>query len=319
MVSLSGFLGRIPESARGGALLVCGVSIFGVADSLTLLVSDTVGVWQFHFSRSALAAVLLCGLAWLTGASVVPKAWRAVGLRTFFLTTSILLFFGVLPMMPIAEAAAGLFTSPIFALLFSRVLFGERIGFGRVLAVLVGSAGVLLILKPGSDGFTAYHALPVLAGAFYALNSITTYRLCRRESALALAMAFFVAIGLAGVLFSAALTAYPVPEGLRAEAPFLFSGVARVGGEFWLVMLVIATAGVVAISLVNKAYQTTRTSYVIVYEYTYLIAAGISGWALWGVVPDRWGLAGILLVVAAGVVINRAQRAALRSVAGHQE
>ena len=87
---------------------------------------------------------------------------------------AILVYFSVMPMMPIAEAGAGLFTSPIFVLLFSSLFFGETVGWRRALAVAIGTAGVLLILQPGQAGFSAFHMLPVISGASYALGSIIT-------------------------------------------------------------------------------------------------------------------------------------------------
>ena len=72
--------------------------------------------------------------------------------------------------MPIAEAGAGLFTSPIFVLLFSMVFFKERIGWRRIMAVVIGTMGVILVLQPGRDGFAIYHMLPVIAGASYAMG-----------------------------------------------------------------------------------------------------------------------------------------------------
>ena len=319
MTALAGLLGRVPQTYRGGILLACGISIVGVTDNLTLLVSDTVGVGQFHSSRSLMAVAMILGVALLTRTSVLPKVWWAVGLRTFFITCAMLLFFSVLPMMPVAEAGACLFTSPIFVLLFSRVLFGERLGPGRVMAVVAGSLGVLLVLKPGSAGFTVYHLMPMLAGAFYALNSLVTYRYCQQESPLTLTMAFFTAIGIGGGLFTGALTVFPAPAGLLADAPFLFRGWVEVDAAFWLTLLVIACGGIVAIFLISHAYQLTQTSYAIVYEYVYLIAAGITGWAMWGALPDRLSIVGIMFIVAAGVIITQAQRSTLRSVAGSQE
>ena len=319
MASRYGFLGGIPKSIQGGAMLALGLSIFGVTDNLTLLVSDTVGVGQFHASRSLLAMGVLLVVARLAKTSVMPKLWWAVVLRTLLITVSMLLYFSVLPMMPLAEAGAGLFTSPIFVLLFSMLLFGERIGPRRVLAVALGSVGVLLVLKPGGDGFTFYHLLPVVAGALYALNSIVIHRYCQQETAFALAMSVFVALGIMGTLSTSLLTVFPVPAGLLAEAPFVYMGWASVDLAFWLIIAGVATAATFAITLISRAYQLAQASYAIVYEYIYLIAAGISGWFLWGHVPDGWSVLGILFIVVAGVVITRAQKLSLRSVAGSQE
>ena len=113
----------IPPATRGAILLVSGISVFGFSDNLTLLVSDQVGVGQFHFSRSLIAVVMVAILGRIFGMPVIPRYWKPVLARTVFIVTSMLLYFGVLPMMPIAEAGAGLFTSPIFVLIFSAVFF----------------------------------------------------------------------------------------------------------------------------------------------------------------------------------------------------
>ena len=144
---------NISTESRGAILLVAGISIFGFSDNLTMLVSDDVGVGQFHLSRSLFAIVMVAILGKLLGLSVIPKLWKPVLVGTLFMVIAIFLYFSVMPMMAIAEAGAGLFTSPIFVLLFSAILFRERIGWRRILAVVIGSCGVLLILRPESDGF----------------------------------------------------------------------------------------------------------------------------------------------------------------------
>jgi drug/metabolite transporter (DMT)-like permease len=172
---LSDWLNSIKPATRGAILLICGISVFGFSDNLTLLVSDLVGVGQFHFSRSIFAIILVALLGRFLGVSVLPRYWKPILVRTAFMVTAILLYFGVMPMMPIAEAGAGLFTSPIFVLIFSVIWFKERIGLRRIIAVIMGACGVILVFKPGSDGFSPYHILPVMAGACYAMGSIVIY------------------------------------------------------------------------------------------------------------------------------------------------
>jgi len=183
---------RLSDASKGAVFLVSGISIFGFSDNLTLLVSDNVSVGQFHFSRSLIAMFMVIIAARLFGMPVLAKLWKPTAARTVFMVTSMLLYFGAMPMMPIAEAGAGLFTSPIFVLLFSAILFGERIGFRRILAVLVGSVGVWCVLQPGADGVTIYQLMPILAGACYAIGSIITFRYLQDESAFAILFSFLV-------------------------------------------------------------------------------------------------------------------------------
>ena len=106
------WLNSVPPTTRGALLFVLGISIFGFSDNLTLLVSDQVGVGQFHFSRSLFAILMVVIIGRTFGLSVIPRYWKLILVRTVFMVTSMLLYFGVMPMMPIAEAGAGLFTSP---------------------------------------------------------------------------------------------------------------------------------------------------------------------------------------------------------------
>ena len=273
-----------------------------------MLVSDDVGVGQFHFSRSLFAVSMVAILGKFLGLSVIPRLWKPVLVRTLFMVIAIFLYFSVMPMMAIAEAGAGLFTSPIFVLIFSAILFRERIGWRRILAVVMGSCGVLLILRPGSDGFSLYHLIPVLSGASYAFGSIITFRYLSDESPLAILMSFIVAIGLCGGAFATGLTVVPASQELIAQAPFLFRGWQMVDVWFWIWMAVIAIGACVALSMMTRAYQIAQTSYAAIYEYAYLISVGFFGWAFWGVVPDILSTAGIVLIIFAGVLIVLAQQ-----------
>ena len=299
---------NISPASQGAILLVTGISIFGFSDNLTMLVSDDVGVGQFHFSRSLFAVFMVALLGKLLGLSVIPKLWKPVLVRTFFMVIAIFLYFSVMPMMPIAEAGAGLFTSPIFVLLFSVIFLKERIGWRRISAVVTGSCGVLLVLRPGGEGFSIYHLLPVLSGASYALSSIITFRYLSDESPLAILMSFIVAIGLCGGIFATGLTVFPVSEELITQAPFLFKGWQAVDSWFWIWMGVIATGACLALSMMTRAYQLAETSYAAIYEYAYLISVGIFSWAFWGVIPGMLSIAGIGLIIFAGILIVLAQK-----------
>ena len=300
-------LPNISPESRSAILLVAGISIFGFSDNLTMLVSEDVGVGQFHFSRSLFAIFMVAILGKLLGLSVIPRLWKPVLIRTLFMVIAIFLYFSVMPMMAIAEAGAGLFTSPIFVLLLSAILFRERIGWRRTSAVVMASFGVLLILRPGSDGFSPYHLIPVLSGASYAFGSIITFRYLSDESPLAILMSFIVAIGLCGGALATGLTVLPVSQELIAQAPFLFRGWQVVDVWFWVWMAVIAMGACMALSMMTRAYQIAQTSYAAIYEYAYLISLGCFSWAFWGVVPGIFSIAGIVLIIFAGILIVLAQ------------
>ena len=175
------------------ALLLCaGLSIFGFADNFIMLISDQVGVGQFHFSRSLIASLAVICFAFYFNENLRPKNVKMVLIRTFFNVIAMILYFGVIPMMPIAEAGAGLFTSPIFVLLFSFLIFREKIKIIQIASFIIGLTGVFLILGTQISSLTIYHTLPLLAGATYAMGTIITNKYCKDESPLSLLLMFLV-------------------------------------------------------------------------------------------------------------------------------
>ena len=288
---------------QSGILLTVGLLIFGFADNLTLLVSDQVSVGQFHFSRSLCAIFVVLVFSRFSGAKIFPKNWKAVFARAFFNVVAMLLYFGVIPMMPIAEAGAGLFTSPVFILLFSYFLFKENITKRQIFSFLLGLLGVSLILGNDYSNITIYHIFPVLAGASYAMGTIVTNRYLKEEDPVAILLCFLLSIGLVGLLLTVFFTVNPVKETYLIEAPFIFKPWSNQGIFFWAVMIFLGFTSSSAIYLMIKAYQISRPSYAAIYEYTYLISAGFFSWLFWGSVPTFASLCGIIAIVIAGINI----------------
>lgn len=292
---------------QSAVLLVTGISILGLSDNFVPFVSAQIGLGQFHFMRSAIALVCVVGLAMMTGLTLRPVNWPAVLIRTVLLAASMSLYFSVLSFLPVAIAGAGLFTSPIFVLLFSIILFGLRPGWRRVLAVLTGSAGVWLVLRPDSLGFHPLQLLPVLAGAFYALSSIVTKRFCAGESPLALVAVYFAVLGVVGLLWAVlapALIAGPVPP----EADFIVKGLVFADAAVWFWLTVMAVLTVLSIWMLTRAYQIAETSYAVIYEYSYLISAGLIGVWFWQAQFSASNLGGMGLIVVSGLIITLATR-----------
>ena len=292
---------------QSGILLTFGLLIFGFADNLTLLVSDQVSVGQFHFSRSLCAIFVVLIFSRFSSAKIFPKNWKAVFVRAFFNVVAMLLYFGVIPMMPIAEAGAGLFTSPIFILVFSYIFFKENITKRQIFSFLLGLLGVALILGNDYSNITLYHIFPVLAGASYAMGTIVTNRYLKEEDPVAILLCFLFSIGLVGLLLTVFFTVNPVKETYLIEAPFIFKPWSNQGIFFWAVMIFLGFTSSSAIYLMIKAYQISRPSYAAIYEYTYLISAGFFSWLFWGSVPTFASLCGIIAIVIAGINIIMAK------------
>ena len=296
------FLNSLSPLAKSGILLTLGLTIFGFADNLTLLVSDEVSVGQFHFSRSLSAIIIVIVFAYFSNTYLVIKNWTAIIFRTFFNVISMILYFSVIPMMPIAEAGAGLFTSPIFVLIFSFLFFKENITSKQIFAFSLGILGVYLIVG-GNLQPTIYHFFPILAGATYAVGAIITNKYLQEEEPLSILLCFLFSIGLIGLIISLFFTYYPVDVTISEKAPFIYRPWQGQNLYFWIIMFFLGFLSSVAIYLIIKAYQLSKPTYAAIYEYTYLISAGFFSWLFWGIFPNFYGFIGIFSIVIAGALI----------------
>jgi drug/metabolite transporter (DMT)-like permease len=278
-------------------------TIIGFTDNFVRVIAEDAGLWQFHATRSFFAAVLLAVLAFPLGLRLRPRNWGAVIRRSMIHGTAMVFYFGSLAFLPVAVVAAGLFTAPIFVLLISAAVHGERIGPYRIAAVAIGFVGVLLVLGLGSgDRIGPATVLPVLSGALYALGNIATRRWCEGESPETLTAGFFAALGAIG-LVGLAVLAVIHPDAPAGTYGFVLRGAVHPTGTFLFWTFVQAAGSVLGVGLMIKAYQMAEASRVAVFEYVILPASAIWTWLLWGEALGAQAVAGMALIVAAGLII----------------
>ena len=193
------FWRQLKTEKHSAILLFIGFLILGITDNLILLIEKEASLWQFHFYRSLFAIPLLLFISQISRTSIKPQKLKFVLFRTSLITIALLLYFGSLTIMPLAIAACGLFTSPIFVLIFSSVFFGHRVSAKHIVTILMGAMGVWLILEPTAPSFSFSYLIPVFAGAIYALNNIATHHFCSEESPLCLVTFFYSSLGLCGL------------------------------------------------------------------------------------------------------------------------
>lgn len=297
----------MPQNDRtlaAAGLILFYASFIGYTDNFVRVIAAEAGLWQFHATRSAIALPLLIGAGIVLGMRLRPVSWRAVAARSAIHGLAMLIYFGCLAFLPVAQVAAGLFTAPIFVLLISRFVYGHAIGPVRIVAVLLGFVGVILVLGPEAMGGASVAALlPAVAGALYAMGNIATREWCPQESAATLLGGFFLSLGILGMIGMAVLTVMPlpVPEG---GAGFVQRGpVWPLSGAFWWWTVVQAVGSLLGVGCMIRAYQLTEASRASVFEYVILPASAIWGWILWDERLSTIAIAGMVLITLAGVMI----------------
>ena len=137
-----------------------------LGDAAIKQISASFVLWQIFVLRSVITIPVLIAILTLRKVSLKPRhlGWTAV--RSLLLTMLWVAYYAALTHLALGMAAATYYTLPIFITLFAALFLGDKIRPLGWNAVLLGFAGVLLILKPQADGFSAYALLPLLSAVF---------------------------------------------------------------------------------------------------------------------------------------------------------
>ena len=276
-----------------GACVLAAMCVIGFIDQFVRAIAEQSSLWTFHVLRSAMmwgAVAVWLGLA---GRRLRVVSWRGLLGRSAAISTAMILYFGVLGFLPVAEAAAGLFTAPLWLLLF-RAAAGGPIGPVRLGAVAAGFAGVLMVLSPDAASLRPAMLVPVAAGAFYAAGALATRAWCAREGTLELAMGVFTAMafwGLGGLLTMGQGDDFVTRGWVTPDA-----------GVWWLIVLQ-AAGSLVAVLLLTRGYQLAEAAVASVFEYSVLGFSALFGWLVWGDRLGAAGLVGLCLIAASGAVL----------------
>lgn len=244
--------------------ILAAVAALSFGDALVKLLSAEVPIWQLFVLRSLIAIILL--LALMHGRVALMSAPWWVVLRSLLLTAMWVAYYAALPTTPLSLAAAGYYTIPLFLVLFSAPLLGERVGARGWLAAALGFVGVVVMLRPNPADLSVTNFLPVIAAALYALAMIITRAKCRDDAPLTMALVLNVIFAATGAGVSIALWALVPPAELVAQQPFLLAGWAAIDVRMMGAMAVLAVAIIVGASASAFAYQSAPPALIGVFD-----------------------------------------------------
>tara|TARA_R110002049_G_scaffold6016_3_gene39462 strand:- start:205 stop:1110 length:906 start_codon:yes stop_codon:yes gene_type:complete len=289
---------QISDNMRGAALMVGAMVAFTINDAFMKGLAGEIPLFQALFVRGVATVICLVILAYFLRQLDFKQSkrdWGMILLRAIAEVGGAYFFITALFNMPIANASAILQALPLTVALGGAIFLRETLGWRRVLAIITGFVGVMLIVRPGSEGFTIYSIYALLAVACVTMRDLVVRRMSRHVPSVfvALVAAFFV------MLSGAVVTATQVWVPVDSNAGLLLLGSAA----FVVFGYVFSVA----------AMRTGELGFVAPFRYASLITALILGWAVFGDWPRNITLLGAFIVVATGMfTLYREQVAAKR-------
>jgi drug/metabolite transporter (DMT)-like permease len=279
------------RSARlaGIALMVLSIFMFSFGDAMGKLLVGTYSVGQLLFLRACAALLLLSPLVWQQRHHFLQLERPLLQLfRVTLSTLEVAAFFLATVYLPLADVITYYLAGPIFVTAMSAIFLGEKVGWRRWTAILVGFCGVLIALRPSAQT-VSLPALIALGGSLSFATLMLITRSLRKTPDIVMASSQFVGTFLLGAALSAL---HWVPPSPRSLVIFALAG----------------CVSVTALFCVNRSLKLAPASVVVPYQYSMIVWAVIFGFVVFGDVPSIATLVGAAIIIGAGFYIYLRER-----------
>ena len=282
----------------GALLMMASMACFTINDAFIKATDGASPLSQLLFLRGVLATTFIAVLAMTRGgvrARLPASDWLLIALRSSAEVGAAYFFITALLNMPLANVTAILQVLPLTVTLGAALFFKEVIGWRRMVAILVGFSGMLLIVRPGTDGFTVYSVYALAAVGCVTARDLSTRRMSKAVPSLLVTLLASLTVLLASGLVSLTIEWAPVTPQLAGL--LLGSSLFIVGGYFFSVQVM----------------RAGDVSFIAPFRYTGLIWALALGWFVFGDWPVPMTLLGAGIIVATGLFTLYRERRLLRS------
>jgi drug/metabolite transporter (DMT)-like permease len=288
----------VSGNLRSIQAMLAAVLMFSIMDTMMKLLSVEFPAMQVAALRSLSSLPLVCiWVAWRGGfkrsgaRSIFQVRWPLHLLRAAIGIVMLALFAYGVKGLSLAEAYTIFFIGPILITALSVFVLKERVNRARWIAIAVGMAGVLVVLRPSGDGFLTLGGLAILVAAVcYAVSAVSGRVLARSDSSEQ--MVFWLML-----MMAVGATALAAPA-WTAVAP-----------RHLPLLAVLAVSGFLAQLAITEAFNHGEASVVAPFEYTALACGIAIDWVLWQTLPDKYTLIGAAIIIGSGLYLIRHETA----------
>ncbi len=286
-------------SRSGMAIMVLAVTIVPIGDALSKSLTSHLSSFEISFWRFCFQLLVLGLVALVTRRGLDRGPWGLIvlGGATSAITLSALI--GAFATMPIATAIAIFFVEPLILTVLSALFLKEKTGWRRYLAVTIGLAGVLVVVRPNWDIFGWASLLPLLAALAFAINAIVMRSLSVRMNSVSIQFWFTL---VAVMLLGTGLVSFGKME-LMSGSGFDLSGP---WGQFALM----GALSAFTFFLFAEAFRRAPAATLAPFQYLEIVGATVVGYLAFGDFPDAWTWVGTAIILGSGLYVFYRERQA---------
>jgi drug/metabolite transporter (DMT)-like permease len=285
-------------NVRGGVIMLVAVGSFSLMDAGLKALSPSYPPLQIAAIRSFAALPIIAVWIALTGGfrGILRARFALHALRAAIGIVMLGTFIYAVRHLPLSEAYSIFFVAPLLITASAALILHERIEWQRWAAIVVGLAGVLIVLKPSGAGLVTLPGLAIVVCAIgYALSAIMVRILGRTDSTQTMVFWLLTFVGC-----GAAVLALPNWRAIESR--------------HWPVIASVAVTGCIGQWALTEAFRIGEASFIAPFEYTALGWGLALDWFLWRTVPGVRAFAGAGVIIASGLYLIHRERLARRRV-----
>ena len=277
---------QLNSNIKGAVLMTGCMLTYVINDAFMKLLFSEIALFQAIFLRSLITVLPILVMTWITKVAIRNLSYlnkRLLLARVSAEICATIAFLLALKHMPLANVTAILQALPLAITMAAALFLSEPVGWRRWIAILLGFTGVLIIVRPGLEGFNIYSLSALAAIFFITVREIFTRKLTSKVPTITVALSTVIGIG-------------------------MFSGIMMIGTEWqpvnassWLLILGAGVSVLIATFLSVMAMQTGEISFVSTFRYTAMLGAIGVGILIFDDWPDQLTLVGTLIIVLTGI------------------
>lgn len=277
----------LPSQNKAIAYTLISIFFFSFMGIFIRKSSENIHIMEVIFFRNLLACLIIIPVMCSSGLASFKMnrpglfVWRAI-----FVSIGMFSGFSAITLIPLAQATAISFTTPIFVTILAVFLLGEVIKFRRVAAIFVGFIGMLIIVQPGVGSISLGIILAFISAFFHSINLLIVKKLTANESANAIVV--WMVIMLVPISFVPAIFVWEWPSALT-----------------WLYLWCLAFCGTVGHSFFTRAYSLADITSLQPFQFIKLPMIAFLAWVIFSELPLYWTWLGGLIIFSSTVYITR--------------
>lgn len=276
----------LSPNLRGALFMAVSMAAFTANDAISKMMSLSMNMGQVMLVRGLFATAMVILLAWHQGALKRPAhiLHPLMAVRVVGEVGATVAFLVALANLPLANISAVLQALPLAVTMGAALVFGESVGWRRWVAIAVGFTGVMIIVRPGYEGFSAYSLLALASVGCCAVRDLATKRIPSHIPTLLVSTVTALSVTLCGALLIGPMGGW-TPLNTEQTAGFAVAAALLLVGYQFIIM----------------AMREGEISFIAPFRYTALLWALLLGYLVFGDRPDQAMITGAVIVVASGL------------------